>query len=97
MDVLLTAALDAADRGWPVFVLGRSKRPLANCPACRNPPADHDPAVCDCLTCHGFYAATQKKFERGERPNTGTFWRIMNEAPFVLMLVALFMAVLKPF
>ncbi len=46
---------------------------------------------------HGFYAATQKKFEKGERPHTGTFWRIMNEAPFVLMLVALFMAVTKPF
>lgn len=58
MDHLLTAALDAADRGWPVFVLGRSKRPLANCPACRTAPPDHDPAECDCLTCHGFYAAT---------------------------------------
>jgi hypothetical protein len=57
---LLTAALDAARHGWPVFVLGRSKRPVANCDACR--PADdttpHDPATCGHLTCHGFYAAT---------------------------------------
>jgi hypothetical protein len=44
------------DRGWPVFVLGRSKRPVANCPECRKP--DHDRAGCPCLTCHGFYAAT---------------------------------------
>jgi hypothetical protein len=53
---LLTAALQAADRGWPVFVLGRSKRPVANCDAC--PPDAHDPASCGHLTCHGFYAAT---------------------------------------
>jgi Bifunctional DNA primase/polymerase, N-terminal len=43
---------------WPVFVLGRSKRPVANCPACRDADSGHDPAACGCLTCHGFYAAT---------------------------------------
>ena len=43
-------------RGWPVFVLGRSKRPVANCRTCRAP--GHDRTRCDCLTCHGFYAAT---------------------------------------
>jgi hypothetical protein len=53
---LLTAALAAVERGWPVFVLGRSKRPIANCAACT--PGDHDPQTCDHLTCHGFYAAT---------------------------------------
>ncbi len=56
MTDLLTAALDAANRGWPVFMLGRSKRPMANCDACRDDP--HDPASCGHLTCHGFYAAT---------------------------------------
>jgi hypothetical protein len=45
-------------KGWPVFVLGRSKRPVANCPACRAAGADHDRPGCSCLTCHGFYAAT---------------------------------------
>ncbi|MEV6287125.1 bifunctional DNA primase/polymerase [Kribbella sp. NPDC051770] len=57
---MLTAALDAAGRGWPVFMLGRSKRPVANCRACRPFVAggDHDPASCGHLTCHGFYAAT---------------------------------------
>lgn len=44
------------ERGWPVFVLGRSKRPVANCRACRT--EGHDRAACKCLTCHGFYAAT---------------------------------------
>lgn len=44
--------------GWPVFVLGRSKRPVANCRACKTASAGHDPAACGCLTCHGFHAAT---------------------------------------
>ena len=56
---VLAAALDTAERGWPVFILGRTKRPLANCPSCRDTdPAQHDPDACECLTCHGFYAAT---------------------------------------
>lgn len=45
-------------QGWPVFVLGRSKRPVANCRACKTAGPGHDPAACTCLTCHGFYAAT---------------------------------------
>ncbi len=55
------------------------------------------PMVIGISAIHGFYAATQKKFERGERPRTDRFWRLMNEAPFALMLVAVFMAILKPF
>jgi hypothetical protein len=59
MSDLLTTALDVIGRGWPVFILGRTKRPLANCPDCHDTdPIQHDPAACDCLTCHGFYAAT---------------------------------------
>ncbi len=58
MNDLLPAALHAAERGWPVFVLGRSKRPVANCDACPPDEPDHDPATCGHLTCHGFYAAT---------------------------------------
>ncbi|MEV6285520.1 bifunctional DNA primase/polymerase [Kribbella sp. NPDC051770] len=53
---ILNAALDAAGRGWPVFMLGLSKRPVANCADC--PKDAHDPASCGHLTCHGFYAAT---------------------------------------
>ncbi len=44
--------------GWPVFLLGRNKRPVANCAACRDAGPGHDPAGCGHLTCHGFYAAT---------------------------------------
>ena len=36
MNEILTAALAAAERGWPVFMLGRSKRPVANCDDCRD-------------------------------------------------------------
>jgi Bifunctional DNA primase/polymerase, N-terminal len=56
----LAAALALADEGLPVFLLGRSKRPVANCPDCPNAEADpnHNAEACGCLTCHGFYAAT---------------------------------------
>lgn len=54
---VLRAARRYTERGWPVFLLGRAKRPVANCRACRAA-SDHDPAQCECLTCHGFYAAT---------------------------------------
>jgi Bifunctional DNA primase/polymerase, N-terminal/YspA, cpYpsA-related SLOG family len=57
-DRLLTAALRYTAAGIAVFLLGRSKRPVANCPTCRTASPDHDPQTCDCLTCHGFYAAT---------------------------------------
>lgn len=55
---LLPVALDYAARGWPVFMLGRSKRPVANCPRCRD--GAHQPKDCRCgtVTCHGFYAAS---------------------------------------
>lgn len=58
---MLTAAVGYADRGWPVFVLGRSKRPVANCDACRAAGPEHDPDACTCLTCHSFYAATEDR------------------------------------
>ncbi|GAB3053614.1 bifunctional DNA primase/polymerase [Micromonospora schwarzwaldensis] len=58
MPDLLAAALDYAAHGWPVFMLARSKRPIANCPTCTDPGPDHDREACPCLTCHGFYAAT---------------------------------------
>jgi len=46
-------------RGWPVFVLSSSKVPVPNCERCRQ---EHTTSQrmrdCECLTCHGFYAAT---------------------------------------
>lgn len=57
----LPAALALAAEGYPVFLLGRRKRPVANCPTCPKAETDpsHDPEACDHLTCHGFYAATR--------------------------------------
>jgi putative membrane protein len=46
---------------------------------------------------HGFYAASRKKFAAGEKPRTEKFWRIMNEAPFVLLAIIVAMVILKPF
>jgi hypothetical protein len=57
-DRLLATALRYAAAGLSVFLLGRSKRPVANCPGCRKHLPGHDPQACPCLTCHGFYAAT---------------------------------------
>lgn len=57
---LQAAALRYAAAGWPVFLLGRTKRPLANCHDCATAQlAEHDRQACPCLTCHGFYAATR--------------------------------------
>lgn len=55
----LSHALDYAARDWRVFVLSPSKQPVRNCQPCRgehSTPADME--GCECLTCHGFYAAT---------------------------------------
>lgn len=46
---------------------------------------------------HGFYSSSQKKFAAGERPRTEKFWRVINEVPFVLMLIVLVMVLVKPF
>ncbi|WP_067812644.1 bifunctional DNA primase/polymerase [Actinomadura kijaniata] len=61
----LNLALTLADLGWHVFPLSpRDKRPLANCPTCRdNPTCSGDGyAACPCIPagqwCHGVRAAT---------------------------------------
>ena len=46
---------------------------------------------------HGFYASAQRKFEAGTRVRTAKFWRILNEAPFVGLIIIVFMVILKPF
>ena len=46
---------------------------------------------------HGFYAASAKKFARGERPRSEKFWRIMNEVPAIAVIVIVILAVVKPF
>ena len=46
---------------------------------------------------HGFYAAARRKFAAGERPRSAKFWRIMNEIPFVGLIVIVIMVIVKPF
>jgi hypothetical protein len=65
----MAAARSYIAREWPVFVLGRSKTPIKNCPRCdaqRPGYVPHDREKCGCLTCHGFYAATldEKRLEK---------------------------------
>ncbi len=55
------------------------------------------PMVIGISAIHMLYARAYKSFEAGVRPRSQKFWRVANEAPFLLMLVAIFMAVLKPF
>jgi protoporphyrinogen IX oxidase len=43
------------------------------------------------------YMRWRKAFERGERPLNHVVFRILNELPFVLMIVAVLMVVLEPF
>lgn len=61
VETKLSVASEYTARGWPVFVLGREKTPLPNCWRCnaqRLNYVPHDRETCECLTCHGFYAAT---------------------------------------
>lgn len=46
---------------------------------------------------HGYYAASRRKFEAGDRVRTERFWRIINEAPFLVLIVIVIMALVKPF
>ncbi len=55
------------------------------------------PMVLAISAIHGWYSRARKAFARGERPRSERFWRVLNEVPFVMMIVAVFMAVLKPF
>ncbi len=43
------------------------------------------------------YLRWRKAFGRGERPLNHVAFRFLNELPFVLMIVAVFMVVLEPF
>jgi protoporphyrinogen IX oxidase len=42
------------------------------------------------------YMRWRKAFERGERPMNHVIFRLLNEVPFVLMIVAVFMVVVEP-
>ncbi|MEL6360412.1 MAG: protoporphyrinogen oxidase HemJ [Pseudomonadota bacterium] len=54
-------------------------------------------AVLGISAVHGYYAGAYRKFADDQRPQTEKFWRIINEVPFVLMIIAALMAVTKLF
>jgi hypothetical protein len=65
LDVIRAHAHRYIEAGWAALVLSTDssggKIPAKNCPRCdpRSPLYDpHDREACECLTCHGFYAAT---------------------------------------
>lgn len=45
---------------------------------------------------HMFYGKWQTDFANGKRPLSHVFFRIINEMPFILMIIAVFMVVLEP-
>ncbi len=46
---------------------------------------------------HGYLAKTRKAFERDEITHTGKFYRILNEAPILLLIGIVILVVVKPF
>ena len=46
---------------------------------------------------HGMLARYRKDFERDENRHSEKFYRILNEAPTLLMIFIVFLAILKPF
>lgn len=46
---------------------------------------------------HGYFAKAVKSFGRGEYIKTPRYWRTMNEAPTLLMILIVVLAVVKPF
>ncbi len=46
---------------------------------------------------HGFYSSAHRKFAAGEKPRSEKFWRMINEAPFLLLIGIVILAVVKPF
>lgn len=46
---------------------------------------------------HGFLAVQRKKFERGERPKSEKFFRIINEIPSIAAIFIVILAIVEPF
>ena len=46
---------------------------------------------------HGYLAAATRRFADGEIVGSSRHWRMMNEVPTVLMLVAVIVVIVKPF
>lgn len=46
---------------------------------------------------HGWLIAQGRKLAAGERPYSEKFWRLLNEAPFLVAIAVVLLATLKPF
>lgn len=46
---------------------------------------------------HGFFAVTVKKFARDENARSAKFYRFINEAPTILMILIVVMVIVRPF
>ena len=46
---------------------------------------------------HGYFSGLGKKIDRGLQPVTPSRLRMLNELPFIIMIVIVFLVVLKPF
>jgi putative membrane protein len=45
---------------------------------------------------HGFYTAAGKKLAKGQRHHSAKFWRVLGEVPFVIAIIVVLLATLKP-
>ena len=46
---------------------------------------------------HGFLAGQRKKFERGERPRSEKFFRMINEIPSIAAIFIVILVIVEPF
>jgi putative membrane protein len=46
---------------------------------------------------HGYYARQVKNFAADKNQRPQGFWRVVNEAPFVLVIIIVIMVIVKPF
>jgi len=54
-------------------------------------------AVVGLTAAHVYFGRAMRAFGRDERPGSQTRWRILNEAPALLMIVIVLLVVVKPF
>jgi putative membrane protein len=46
---------------------------------------------------HGYLVSEGKRLAKGERRRSEKFWRLTNEAPFVVAILVVILAVVEPF
>ncbi len=54
-------------------------------------------AVLGLMACHGLLEVDVRRFAEDGRPRTSRWYRVFNEAPTVLFIIAVLLVVMKPF